>query len=239
MARVNPIIAVGCGVSADLNDALSQVDNVITDILNGIGDITGAIASAVSSAIDAVGVALGKMLPDLSGIIPNISFSAGIEELLDLVEGSLEYAAKLAQLTLQFGQSILDAGLNIFDMIADALSAKLKGLNPCGALASDFSAAPDGSVKAQVVSSQYASGLNQVTEIVSPKVILNKIKKPIQGKLNIATASSFDGGNRLLKNLESNIKTTEDNAKYIEENNKKVPIKFDELQEAWLKGDIE
>ena len=54
MARVNPIIAVGCGVSADLNDALSQVDNVITDILNGIGDITGAIASAVSSAIDAV-----------------------------------------------------------------------------------------------------------------------------------------------------------------------------------------
>ena len=119
MARVNPIIAVGCGVSADLNDALSQVDNVITDILNGIGDITGAIASAVSSAIDAVGVALGKMLPDLSGIIPSISFSAGIEELLDLVEGSLEYAAKLAQLTLQFGQSILDAGLNIFDMIAE------------------------------------------------------------------------------------------------------------------------
>ena len=90
MARINPIIAVGCGVSADLNDALSLVDNLITDILNGIEDITGAIASAVSSAIDAVGVALGKMLPDLSGIIPNISFSAGIEELLDLVEGSLE-----------------------------------------------------------------------------------------------------------------------------------------------------
>ena len=121
MARINPIIAVGCGVSADLNDALSQVDNVITDILNGIGDITGAIADAVSSALDAVGVALGKMLPDLSGIIPNISFSEGVEALLNLVEGSLEYAAKLAQLTLQFGQSIIDAGLNIFDMIAESL----------------------------------------------------------------------------------------------------------------------
>jgi len=187
MARINPIIAVGCGVSADLSAALSAVDNVITDILNGIGDITGAIADAVSSALDAVGVALGKMLPDLSGIIPNISFSEGVEALLDLVEGSLEYAAKLAQLTLQFGQSIIDAGLNIFDMIADALSAKLKGLNPCGALASDFSAAPDGSVKAQVVSSQYPEGLEQVTEIVSPKVIFNRIKKPIQGKLGTPT----------------------------------------------------
>jgi hypothetical protein len=179
------------------------------------------------------------MLPDLSGIIPSISFSAGIEELLDLVEGSLEYAAKLAQLTLQFGQSILDAGLNIFDMIADALSAKLKGLNPCGALKKDFSKTADG-VKTLVTKAQFAKGEKAgLTETKADKPIFTKVTKKAQAKLNVATASSFDGGNRLLKNLESNIKTTEDNAKYIEENNKKVPIKFDELQEAWLKGDIE
>ena len=144
-----------------------------------------------------------------------------------MVEGSLEYAAKLAQLTLQFGQSILDAGLNIFDMIADALSAKLKGLNPCGALASDFSAAPDGSVKAQVVSSQYASGLNQVTEIVSPKVIFDRIKKPIQGKLNIATASSFTN-NRLQANKMADVKFTEDGVAYVEEGGLKISLLVDE-----------
>ena len=50
---------------------------MINDILNGIGDITGAIASAVESAIGDLGTALGKMLPDISGIIPDISLSAG------------------------------------------------------------------------------------------------------------------------------------------------------------------
>ena len=228
MARVNPIIAVGCGVSADLNDALSQVDNVITDILNGIGDITGAIASAVSSAIDAVGVALGKMLPDLSGIIPSISFSAGIEELLDLVEGSLEYAAKLAQLTLQFGQSILDAGLNIFDMIADALSAKLKGLNPCGALKKDFSKAADGSVKTLVTKAQFAKGEKAgLVETVADTPIFTKVTKKAQAKLNIATASLFTN-NRLQANKMADVKFTEDGVAYVEEGGLKISLLVDE-----------
>jgi len=76
-------------------------------------------------------------------------------------------------------------------------------------------------------------------EIAPVKTILKRITKPVQTKINIATAPSFVGGNRLLKNLESNIQTTEDNAKFIEENNKKVKLKFDSLQDAWLKGDIE
>jgi hypothetical protein len=125
-------------------------------------------------------------------------------------------------------------------MIADALSAKLKGLNPCGALKKDFSKAADGSVKTLVTKAQFAKGEKAgLVETVAAAPTFTKVTKKAQAKLNVATASSFDGGNRLLKNLESNIKTTEDNAKYIEENNKKVPIKFDELQEAWLKGDIE
>ena len=228
MARVNPIIAVGCGVSADLSAALSSVDNLITDILNGIGDITGAIADAVSSALDAVGVALGKMLPDLSGIIPSISFSAGIEELLDLVEGSLEYAAKLAQLTLQFGQSILDAGLNIFDMIADALSAKLKGLNPCGALASDFNLTPSGSVVTKVTKAQFAKGEKAgLTETKADKPIFTKVTKKAQAKLNIATASSFTN-NRLQANKMADVKFTEDGVAYVEEGGLKISLLVDE-----------
>jgi len=206
MARVNPIIAVGCGVSADLSAALSSVDNLITDILNGIGDITGAIADAVSSALDAVGVALGKMLPDLSGLIPNISFSAGIESLLDLVEGSLEYAAKLAQLIFQFGESILSAGLNIFDMIADAASAFLKGLNPCGALASDFSAAPDGSVVAKEIKAQFAKGEKAgLVEAKANVPIFTKVNKDKSvASLGTATPTSL-GGSGLQSNVTSTV----------------------------------
>jgi hypothetical protein len=225
--RVNPIIAVGCGISADLSAALSSVDNLITDILNGIGDITGAIADAVSSALDAVGVALGKMLPDLSGIIPSINFSAGIESLLGLVEGSLEYAAKLAELILDFGEAILGAGLNIFDMIADAAGALLKGLNPCGALKKDFSKAADGSVLTKVVAAQFSQGLEQVTEIITPKPLINKITKPIQGKLNIATASSFTN-NRLQANKMADVKFTEDGVAYVEEGGLKISLLVDE-----------
>ena len=111
---------------------------MINDLLNGIEDITGAIADAVASAIGELGTALGSMLPDLSSLIPDISFSAGIDVLLGFAEGSLEYLAKLAELTLQFGEAILNAGLNIFEMIADAAGALLKGLDPCSALSDDF-----------------------------------------------------------------------------------------------------
>ena len=133
-----PILDIGCGASANLNSALATIDNIINDLLNGIEDITGAIADAVSSAIGELGTALGSMLPDLSSLIPDISFSAGIDVLLGFAEGSLEYLAKLAELTLQFGEVILGAGLNIFDMIADAAGALLKGLDPCSALSDDF-----------------------------------------------------------------------------------------------------
>jgi len=142
-----PILDVGCGISKDLNSALSTIDDMINDILNGIGDITGAIADAVSSALDAVGVALGKMLPDISSLIPDISLSGAIEGLLGLVEGSLEYLAKLAEITLQFGKFILDSGFNLFDMIADAALAFLKGLNPCSTLPIDASIGADGAAK--------------------------------------------------------------------------------------------
>ena len=142
-----PILDIGCGISKDLNAALSTIDDMINNIINGIGDITGAIADAVSSALDALGTALGKMLPDLSSLIPDISLSGAIEGLLGLVEGSLGYLAKLAEITLQFGKFILEAGFNLFDMIADAALSFLKGLNPCSALPIDASIGADGVAK--------------------------------------------------------------------------------------------
>ena len=160
-----PILDIGCGISKDLNSALSTIDDMINDIINGIGDITGAIADAVSSALDALGTALGKMLPDISSLIPDISLSGAIEGLLGLVEGSLEYLAKLAEITLQFGQFILDSGFNLFDMIADAALAFLKGLNPCSALPIDASIGADGVAKAAPA----AIGYGQVAAKKEPK----------------------------------------------------------------------
>ena len=181
-----PILDVGCGVSTNLNSALSTIDDMINDILNGIGDVTGAIASAVSTARGDLGTALGKMLPDISGIIPDISLSAGIESLLDLVEGSVEYLAKLAELTLQFGESLLSAGLSIFAMVADALAAKLKGLNPCSALSTDFALSADGVVKEAAAAISFASVAAPV-EIAPVKTILKRTTKPKQIKLGTPT----------------------------------------------------
>jgi len=170
-----PLLDVGCGASVDLNFALSTIDNMINDILNGIGDITGAIADAVSSAIDALGTALSKMIPDLSGLIPDISLSGAIEGLLGLVEGSLGYLAKLAEITLQFGEAILGAGLNLFDMIADAAGALLKGLNPCSALPIDLAITPSGVVPKPFSTS--FSKLAAVPELLA-KPLVNNIIKP-------------------------------------------------------------
>lgn len=185
-----PILDVGCGVSVNLNSALSTIDNMINDILNGIDDITGAIADAVSSAIGELGTALGKMIPDLSGLIPDISLSGAIEGLLGLVEGSVEYLAKLAEITLQFGEAILEAGLNLFDMVADAAGALLKGLNPCSALPTDLALTAAGVVpKPFNISFPTVAG---IAEIAAPKVIFNRITKPIQGKLG--TPNPLFGG---------------------------------------------
>ncbi len=181
-----PILDVGCGVSVNLNSALSTIDDMINDILNGIGDITGAIADAVASAIGALGTALGKMLPDISGLIPDISLSAGIEGLLGFVEGSLEYLAKLAELTLQFGEAILGAGLSIFDMIADAAGALLKGLNPCSALSTDFAKNAAGDVVEAAAAISFPT-IAAPVEIAPVKTILKRITKPKQIKLGTPT----------------------------------------------------
>ena len=207
-----PILDVGCGVSVNLNSALSTIDDMINDILNGIGDITGAIADAVASAIGELGTALGKMLPDISGLIPDISLSAGIEGLLDLVEGSLEYLAKLAELTLQFGEAILGAGLSIFDMIADAAAAALKGLNPCSALSTDFAKNADGVVKEAAAAISFPTIASPV-EIAPVKTILKRITKPVQTKINIATAP-LDVSNRLEDTKNADILFTEDGVAY-------------------------
>jgi len=139
------LITIGCGVSSDLSDALSAFDDMIHDIINGILDITGAVADAIGSIFNDIWGALGKMLPDLSGLIPDISFSAAVEALFDLIEGTLEYAAKLAELVLQFGEAILGAGLSIFDLIADAAAGLLDGLDPCS-LIPEFKKGADGTV---------------------------------------------------------------------------------------------
>jgi hypothetical protein len=139
------LLTIGCGVSIDLVDSLEKLDDMIADILNGIGDITGAIADAVASALDDIGTALGKMLPDISDLIPDISFQAGVEALLGFIKGTAQYAAKLAELILQFGEAILAAGLNIFDLIADAAAGLLKGFDPCS-LIPEFKKGADGAV---------------------------------------------------------------------------------------------
>ena len=187
-----PILDVGCGVSTNLNFALSTIDDMINDILNGIGDVTGAIASAVSTAIGDLGTALGKMLPDISGIIPDISLSAGIESLLDLVEGSVEYLAKLAELTLQFAESLLAAGLSIFDMVADALAAKLKGLNPCSALSTDFALSADGVVKEAAAAISFPT-IAALGERKADIPTYTQNSKTIVGTLGTATPPYGDG----------------------------------------------
>ena len=171
------LLTIGCGVSVDLVDALEKVDDMIADILNGIGDITGAIAAAVASALDDIGTALGKMLPDISDLIPDISFQAGIEALLGFVKGTLEYAAKLAELVLQFGEAILGAGLNIFDLIADAAAGLLKGFDPCS-LIPEFKKGADGTTK-KTPNNVGFSTEPAVKEVKTGLVTVARITKPV------------------------------------------------------------
>ena len=110
-------------------------------------------------------------------------------------------------------------------MIADAAAAALKGLNPCSAI-------PElklsvGGVAKITPSNIGDAGVAALTEIVAPKVIYNRITKPIQGKFNIATPNIFVG-NKLEANKMSNVKFTEDGVAYIESGGLKISLLIDD-----------
>ena len=92
-----------CGTSLELTSILSQIDDIFGDILAGLEDVAGTVISALESAMESLASALGSLIPDISDLIPDISFQAEMTGLLNLVEGSVAYLAKLAELTLKFG----------------------------------------------------------------------------------------------------------------------------------------
>ena len=62
-------------------------------------------------------------------------------------------------------------------MVADALAAKLKGLNPCSALSTDFALSADGVVKEAAAAISFASVAAPV-ETAPIKTILKRTTKP-------------------------------------------------------------
>ena len=106
-----------CGTSLELTSILSQIDDIFGDILAGLEDVAGTVISALESAMESLASALGSLIPDISDLIPDISFQAEMTGLLNLVEGSVAYLAKLAELTLKFGGKLIEMGLNILDLL--------------------------------------------------------------------------------------------------------------------------
>ena len=169
-----------CGTSLELTSILSQIDDIFGDILAGLEDVAGTVISALESAMESLASALGSLIPDISDLIPDISFQAEMTGLLNLVEGSLEYITKLAELTLKFGGKLLEMGLNILDLVADGAAALLEGLDPCSVIpnltqnvAGDITSRANAiatATEAAVVETK--TGLATVTKITKPVGLL-------------------------------------------------------------------
>ena len=176
-----------CGTSLELTSILSQIDDIFGDILAGLEDVAGSVISALESAMDALASALSALMPDISDLIPDINFQAEMTGLFGFLEGSLEYLAKLADLTLKFGAKLLEMGLNILDLAADGLAAFLKGLDICSIIPNltinadgevlskeNKIANPKGFAVKELTASETATGLGTSMVITKPVGLLKQ-----------------------------------------------------------------
>ena len=234
-----------CGTSLELTSILSQIDDIFGDILAGLEDVAGTVISALESAMESLASALGSLIPDISDLIPDISFQAGVEALLGFIKGTAQYAAKLAELILQFGEAILGAGLHIFDLIADAAAGLLKGLDPCTLIPEFKFNGTDARETANNIGNASVAAVNEkkaseskpnlgTSYTITKPVGLVGIRKAgestftkelLEGvtKLNVPFSSSFVN-NRLEANRNADVKFYPNGDAYIEEGSYKISL---------------
>ena len=124
-----------CGANPELNNALSKIDDLI-------GNIDSKISSAASEAAAAIETGLADVKAGLDGLaidlpeIPDVNFQSELTGLINdidktTIQGLATFNSKLAQLELDFGDTLKEKGLTLDSLITDATTKLSSGGNLC------------------------------------------------------------------------------------------------------------
>ena len=188
-----------CGANPELNNALSKIDDLI-------GNIDSKISSAASEAAAAFETGLADVKAGLDGLaidlpeVPAINFQSEITSLINdidrtTIQGIAAFSTKLAQLELDFGDTLKEKGLTLDSLITDATSKISGGGNICD-LVPNIELPADGVVKEKPVEAKQADTSPEPEEvsIVTTNVLSVENKTTFKFSSLIKKLDNLSGG---------------------------------------------
>ena len=124
-----------CGANPELNNALSKIDDLKNNITSKIDSAASEAAAAFETGLADVKAGLDGLALDLPEV-PAINFQSEITSLINdidrtTIQGIAAFSTKLAQLELDFGDTLKEKGLTLDSLITDATSKLSGGGNLC------------------------------------------------------------------------------------------------------------
>jgi len=145
-----PTIPNLCGASPELDDILTKLEALESEITSQIDSAASAAAAAAATKVTTMKSALDDLALDLPEL-PPLNLQAEITSLLTLSKTNigevLAYTSKLANIETNFGSELTSAGKSLTTLVTDATSALSGGGDLCAAVP-NFEKAADGGTPA-------------------------------------------------------------------------------------------
>ena len=124
-----------CGANPELNAALSKIDDLKKEIESKVDSLASEAASAFEAGLADVKAGLDGLALDLPEV-PDVNFQSELTGLINdidktTIQGLAAFNTKLAQLELDFGDTLKEKGLTLDSLITDATSKLSGGGNLC------------------------------------------------------------------------------------------------------------
>ena len=159
-----------CGANPELNNALSKIDDLKNNITSKIDSVASEAAAAFETGLADVKAGLDGLALDLPEV-PDVNFQSELTGLINdidktTIQGLAAFNTKLAQLELDFGDTLKEKGLTLDSLITDATSKLSGGGNICD-LVPNIELPADGVVKEKPVEAKQAATPPEAEEFSS------------------------------------------------------------------------
>ena len=132
-----------CGASEEFNKLASQFSSIKDSLQGSLEGEIDALKSELTASLAVLEADIKGLIPELPEI-PDISFISEIQNLVSLPAGSLASLSALANIKLQFGDALAEAGFALNSLVSDATAAFSGGIDLCGGGLPNFVIGPNG-----------------------------------------------------------------------------------------------